>query len=127
LIVYAQWVATLEASYQLVWVLSLHRQIGRFANRFGVRLRTFFFLFLLGVTALTLWTKRPLVEALPAASMSSSGLLLVALPLSFAVRLHGHGLEGRGFCSLRSQSLGQATPLHILSGGRLENIRLLLR
>src|SRR5450432_158160 len=93
LIVYAQWVATLESSYQLVWGLSLHRQIGRFASSLGTT-QDVFFLFLLGVTALTLWTRRPLVEALPAASMSSSGLLLVALPLSFAVRLHGHGVEG---------------------------------
>jgi phosphatidate cytidylyltransferase len=48
-----------------------------------------FFLFVLGLTVLTLWTRRPLVEALPAAGVSSSALLLVAFPLSFAVRLHG--------------------------------------
>jgi phosphatidate cytidylyltransferase len=48
-----------------------------------------FFLFVLGLTVLTLWTRRPLVEALPAAGISSSALLLVAFPLSFAVRLHG--------------------------------------
>jgi len=48
-----------------------------------------FFLFVLGLTVLTLWTRRPLVEALPAAGISSSALLLVAFPLSSAVRLHG--------------------------------------
>jgi phosphatidate cytidylyltransferase len=48
-----------------------------------------FFLFVFGLTVLTLWTRRPLVEALPAAGISSSALLLVAFPLSFAVRLHG--------------------------------------
>jgi phosphatidate cytidylyltransferase len=53
-----------------------------------------FFLFLLGVTVLTLFTRRPLVEALPAAGISSSALLLVAFPLSFAVRLHGSPLNG---------------------------------
>src|SRR5262249_20255395 len=47
-----------------------------------------FFLFLLGLTAAILWSKRPLVEALPAAGISASALLLVAFPLSFAVRLH---------------------------------------
>ena len=52
------------------------------------------FLFLLGVTVLTLWTKRPMVEALPAAGISSSGLILVAFPLTFAIRLHGFPLEG---------------------------------
>ncbi|MGH9742838.1 MAG: phosphatidate cytidylyltransferase, partial [Candidatus Acidiferrum sp.] len=53
-----------------------------------------FFVFLLGVAALTLWTKRPMVEALPAAGISSSGLILVALPLTFAIRLHGFSLQG---------------------------------
>jgi len=48
-----------------------------------------FFLFVLGLTVLILWTRRPLVEVLPAAGISSSALLLVAFPLSFAVRLHG--------------------------------------
>jgi phosphatidate cytidylyltransferase len=49
------------------------------------------FLFVLGIAGLTLWTKRPPVEALPAAGISASGLLLVTFPLSFAVRLHGLG------------------------------------
>src|SRR6266851_2068553 len=53
-----------------------------------------FFLFVLGVAALTLWTRRPLVEALPAAGVSASGLILVAFPLSFAIRLHGSGTQG---------------------------------
>ena len=52
------------------------------------------FVFLLGVAALTLWTRRPMVEALPAAGISSSGLVLVALPLTFAIRLHGIGVFG---------------------------------
>ena len=46
-------------------------------------------LFVLGVAALTLATRRPLVESLAAAGISSSALLLVAFPLSFAVTLHG--------------------------------------
>jgi len=53
-----------------------------------------FFLFVLGLMVLTLFTKRPLVESLPAAGISSSALLLVAFPLSYAVRLHGFGTEG---------------------------------
>ncbi len=48
-----------------------------------------FFLFVLGLTVLTLFTRRPLVESLPSAGISSSALLLVAFPLSFAIRLHG--------------------------------------
>ena len=46
------------------------------------------FIFVIGLACLTLWTRRPLVEALPAAGISSSALFLVAFPLSFAVRLH---------------------------------------
>jgi phosphatidate cytidylyltransferase len=53
-----------------------------------------FFVFLLGVMVLTLATQRPMVEALPAAGISSSGLLLIALPLTFAIRLHGMGFLG---------------------------------
>ena len=51
-------------------------------------------LYLFGIAALTLWTRRPLVEALPAAGISSSGLLLVGFPLSFAVALHGISNDG---------------------------------
>ena len=93
LLVYTQWVVTLQASYPLGWGLSIHRQIARFANGLGTP-QDVFSLFLLGVAVLTLWTKRPLVEALPAAGISSSALLLVAFPLSFAVRLHGWEREG---------------------------------
>jgi phosphatidate cytidylyltransferase len=93
LLVYTQWVVTLQASYPLGWGLSIHRQIARFAIGLGTT-QDVFSLFLLGVAVLTLWTKRPLVEALPAAGISSSALLLVAFPLSFAVRLHGWEREG---------------------------------
>jgi phosphatidate cytidylyltransferase len=95
LLLYAQWVMAIEPSYQLSGGLVLHREIGRFAG--GIAgVQGVFFIFVLGVAVLTLWTKRPLVEALPAAGISSSGLLLVAFPLSFAVRLHGLGKEGPG-------------------------------
>ena len=53
-----------------------------------------FFVFVLGLMVLILWTRRPLVEALPAAGISSSALLLVAFPLSYAVRLHGFADDG---------------------------------
>jgi phosphatidate cytidylyltransferase len=60
----------------------------------GLRIEDIFFFFLIGVAVITLATKRPLVEGLPAAGISSSGLLFVAVPLSYAVRLHGAGLLG---------------------------------
>jgi phosphatidate cytidylyltransferase len=55
---------------------------------------TLFFFFLLGLTVLTLFTRRPLVESLPAVGISSSAFLLVAFPLSFAVRLQGLPTNG---------------------------------
>jgi phosphatidate cytidylyltransferase len=93
LLVYVQWLAAIEPSYQLAGGLVLHREIGRYAaGLLGVP--EAFFAFVLGVAVLTLWTRRPLVEGLPAAGISSSGLLLVAFPLTFAVRLHGLGAQG---------------------------------
>ena len=47
-------------------------------------------IFVFGIALLTLFTRRPLVEALPAAGVSSSAFLLVAVPLSFAVPLHSY-------------------------------------
>ena len=51
-------------------------------------------IYVLGVAVLTLFNRRPLVESLPAAGISSSALLLVAVPLSFAVPLHSSPFEG---------------------------------
>jgi phosphatidate cytidylyltransferase len=93
MLVYAQWMAAIEPTYQLAGGLALHREIGRFASGL-VSVQGIFFVFVLGVAALTLGTKRPLVEALPAAGISASGLLLVAFPLTFALRLHGLSEEG---------------------------------
>lgn len=60
----------------------------------GLRVEDVFFFFLIGVAIITLASKRPMVEALPAAGISSSGLLYVALPLSYALRLQGMGRIG---------------------------------
>jgi phosphatidate cytidylyltransferase len=51
-------------------------------------------LFVLGVAVLTLFTRRPLVETLSSAGISSSALLLVAFPLSFAVPMHSSPWQG---------------------------------
>jgi len=53
-----------------------------------------FFVFVIGVAIITLFARRPLVEVLPAAGISSSGLILVAFPLSFAIPLHA--VNGQG-------------------------------
>jgi phosphatidate cytidylyltransferase len=91
--VYVQWQATVAPSYELSGGLILQRKTGWFAG--GVSsLEIALFLFVLGIAVLTLCTKRPLVETLPAAGISASGLLLIAFPLTFAIRLHGLGTEG---------------------------------
>jgi phosphatidate cytidylyltransferase len=91
LLVYSQWLASVRASLLDSWG-SLYP--GHISGQGGGFTQAVFFLFLLGIATLTLATKRPMVEALPAAGISSSALLLVAFPLSFAVRLHGMGTLG---------------------------------
>jgi phosphatidate cytidylyltransferase len=91
--VYVQWRAAVAPSYELSGGLILQRKTGWFPG--GIpSLEMAFFLFVLGIAVLTLSTRRPFVEALPAAGISASGLLLVAFPLTFAIRLHGLGTEG---------------------------------
>jgi phosphatidate cytidylyltransferase len=92
-LVYVQWLAAIAPSYELAGGLTFHRMIGRVLGIIPA-VQDVFFIFLLGVGALTLWTKRPMVEALPAAGISSSGLLLVALPLTYTIRLHAIGADG---------------------------------
>jgi phosphatidate cytidylyltransferase len=72
------------------WVLTQKtEQIAAVSYRTASRVASLdFFLFVMGLACLTLWTRRPLVESIPAAGISSSALFLVAYPLSFAVRLH---------------------------------------
>jgi phosphatidate cytidylyltransferase len=92
-LIFVQWFATTwPADYLTVWELRF-RQAYRFFGGAPAIPETFF-LFVLGIAVLTLWTKRPLVEALPAAGISASALLLVAFPLSFAIRLHAIPMMG---------------------------------
>ena len=93
IILYLQWLTTavrwgefggIIYPAELVWLL----------HRFFPRAEDAVFLFVLGIAVITLATKRPIVEALPSAGISSSGLLLVAFPLTYAIRLHALGREG---------------------------------
>src|SRR5438876_11106822 len=92
-LIYVQWLMGDVPTYKLSGSLIASQRIPWLANGLP-SLEAVFFLFVLGIAALTLWTRRPLVEALPAAGISASGLILVAFPLSFAVRLHGTGRNG---------------------------------
>lgn len=93
LLIFVQWFATTwRSDYLTDWELR-YRQTFRFFGGEPAIPETLF-LFVLGMAVLTLWTTRPLVEALPAAGISTSALLLVAFPLSFAVRLHAIPRQG---------------------------------
>lgn len=93
LLIFVQWLMGEQASFMLAGGLIAYQRVWWFANA-APGLETTFFLFVIGIAVITLFTKRPMVEALPAAGISCSGLILVAFPLSFAVRLHGTGREG---------------------------------
>jgi phosphatidate cytidylyltransferase len=93
LLVYVQWLATVARSGAFVGFTSSSQMMWTMSRTFP-RAEDVIFLFVLGVAVITLFMRRPLVETLPAAGISSSGLILVAFPLSYAVRLHGAGREG---------------------------------
>ncbi len=94
ILIYAQWSAAIAPDYGLPRGLPIHSEPYSLFEIFPT-VQGVLFLFVLGVAVLTLWTKRPLVEALPAAGISASGLILIAFPLSYALRLHGLRVQGR--------------------------------
>ena len=94
ILIYAQWSAAVAPDYGLPRGLTVHGEPYSLFEIFPT-VPGVLFLFVLGVAVLTLRTKRPLVEALPAAGISASGLILIAFPLSYAVRLHGLRVQGR--------------------------------
>jgi phosphatidate cytidylyltransferase len=92
-LVYGQFMASQEITTKLPGGLEWHKPLSRLLA-FVLTPGDVFFLFVAGIAVLTLWTKRPLVEALPAAGISSSALLLVAFPLTYAIRVHALGAQG---------------------------------
>ena len=94
ILIYAQWSAAVAPDYGLPRGLTIHGEPYSLFEIFPT-VPGVLFLFVLGVAVLTLRTKRPLVEALPAAGISASGLILIAFPLSYALRLHGLRVQGR--------------------------------
>jgi phosphatidate cytidylyltransferase len=92
-LVYAHWRLVNDSVYKLAGNFTVYQNPRWMAGEFP-SIEMVFFLFVMGIAALTLATRRPLVEALPAAGISSSGLILVAFPLTYAIRLHGSGKQG---------------------------------
>jgi phosphatidate cytidylyltransferase len=93
IILYLQWLTTSIRWGEFGGIIYPSRLVW-FLHRFFPRAEDVIFLFVLGIAVITLATRRPIVEALPAAGISSSGLLLVAFPLTYAIRLHAFGSEG---------------------------------
>jgi phosphatidate cytidylyltransferase len=71
--------------------------IVRESNRVAISLDEVLLIFLFGVVVAGLATRRAVHEVLPAVSISSAGLLLIALPLSYLVRIDEIALVGRQF------------------------------
>src|SRR5437763_262112 len=75
LLIYVQWLMGDIPTYKLSGGLVAYQRSWYFAR--GVpSLEAVFFFFVLGIAAVTLFTKRPLVEALPAAGIKDSGSIL---------------------------------------------------
>jgi phosphatidate cytidylyltransferase len=96
LLIYLQWLTTVINWTKMGGFAYAEWELrsGVYLARLLPRAEDGIFLFVLGIAVITLFTKRPLVETLPAAGISSSGLILVAFPLSYAIRLHGAGSQG---------------------------------
>jgi len=93
LLVFAQYAAAMEERHSLGGGLVVQRMSGRWPVP-APELPEVLFIFLVGTAVAILGTRRPLVETLPAAGISSSALVLLALPLSYAIRLHGVSQAG---------------------------------
>jgi phosphatidate cytidylyltransferase len=93
LLIFLQWRLAKLGSYEWAGGLTAYHKT-RWLSGGLPSLEIAFFIFVLGVAAITLFTRRPLVESLPAAGISASGLILVAFPVTYAVRLHGAGKQG---------------------------------
>lgn len=61
----------------------------------SISIQTVFLIFLFGAAGIVLAMRRPLQESLPALSISSAGLLFIALPFSYLVRLDELNHTGR--------------------------------
>jgi phosphatidate cytidylyltransferase len=94
LLVYIQWAASPLINFGRIFDIVDYGATRVYQNGSPYSLLVFF-VFIIGLTVLTLSTRRPLVESLPSAGISSSALLLIAFPFSLAVRLGAIPGSGR--------------------------------
>ena len=83
-VIFAQW--TVAANY---WTIGRNLHLTRAVTAPEVSLDAVLFLFVLGVAALVLISRRPVTEALGGIAISGAGLLFVVLPLSEVIRIDG--------------------------------------
>ena len=90
LIFYAQYSTGLEQTHYFSGGISVVR------NFTGtVTIETVLLVFLFGCIVIGVFTRRPLAEILPGLASSAAGLIFVALPFSYLVRINEVGGEGR--------------------------------
>jgi phosphatidate cytidylyltransferase len=87
---YAQYSASLVETHELSGGVSVVRDLAGGV----ISVETVLLVFLFGAVAIGLFTRRALQEVLPAMSISSAGLLFVALPFSYILRIDE--IEGIG-------------------------------
>jgi phosphatidate cytidylyltransferase len=88
-IFYAQYTAGLVETHSFQGV-SIVREAGR-----TVSLEAVVLIFIFGIAAIGIGTRRPMYEVLPGIAASSAGLLFVALPFSYLVRIDEIERSGR--------------------------------
>ncbi len=87
---YAQYSASLVETHELSGGVSVVRDLAGGV----ISVETVLLVFLFGAVAIGLFTRRALQEVLPAMSISSAGLLFIALPFSYILRIDE--IEGAG-------------------------------
>ncbi|HUJ33223.1 MAG TPA: phosphatidate cytidylyltransferase [Candidatus Acidoferrum sp.] len=88
---YAQYAAGMTEMHRL-WAGVV---LTRTAGGISASIESILLIFLFGAVGIGLATRRPLQDVLPAVSVSSAGLLFVALPFSYLVRIDGIERVGR--------------------------------
>ncbi|HEX2712412.1 MAG TPA: phosphatidate cytidylyltransferase [Candidatus Acidoferrales bacterium] len=81
---------------QETWMLGARLQVMRTGDALTIPLEVVLLLFLFGAAGVALASRTPPPDVLPALGISTVGLVFVALPFSYLVRLHGVGSQGRG-------------------------------
>lgn len=88
---YAQYAAGMVETHVLGPEVSVTRSLAGIS----VSIDAILLIFLFGAVGIGLATRRPLQDVLPAISVSSAGLLFVALPFSYLVRINELERDGR--------------------------------